>query len=201
MGTFRLPVKSFLRARGVLPITIALVVFELSLPLWAYPAMKVHYDDYFEAVPLAVSCQFIPAGLVAYVTGSTLDELETQAARGLSAYRFAAIAIPFSTATFSLLFSCLVIGEAGTLDTLAPVRAMIGLVGIALAATLLMDRRLAVIIPAAVAIYPLVFDPRTIPLLAFTVNPDPETGWLVPAVLAVLFTGLATRGRQLTHSN
>lgn len=180
MGTWRLRViviAHYLKSRRIGTVLASVVALELSLPLWAGRAFKVTHDMVLRAVPLAVPIQFLIVALLLYVVASEFSRMERVAARPMRAYQlvlWVTIAAPVLGAT---VIASVLIGDSGTLGALAPLKALVGLWGIGLIATTLMDRRVAGIVPIAAIILPMILSPNVMPgvqFWGFVMEPDSE---------------------------
>jgi hypothetical protein len=179
--------RLFLKSRHTVTAILFLVAFEASLANWGAKAFNVRHADEFFAVPLAVPAQFIGAVIVLYATGSAHDELERHSSRAIWVPRTINLAVLILSGGLTLALSCVALGAAGTLDAFAPLRAYLGLVGVGLLTSLILDRHLAGIGAAAFAMFPIIFDPSAVPggsIFGFIVtSPEDPQVWLTPIVL------------------
>jgi hypothetical protein len=179
------------------PATVAVaVIFELSLSVWGSAAVLIRHDPTFmEAVPVAVLAQIVPVMLITYTVSSAHADLEFGAARALWPWRLAGAALAGGATATAAVVPCLVIGQTGTLSRWAPVTGFAGLLGIALLASLIIDRRLAGLFALVPVLAPMATDPNTIPGAAawsFLIPGDGQggtspfvLGWSLAGIIAV----------------
>lgn len=190
-------ISRFIKCRRLILVGVLAILIELSLPLWAGRAFKITHDDYLRAVPIAVPVQFFIVALLLYTVASNFSRMDRLSARRIGVYELAmwtTLAIPVFAAT---LAASLMIGDSGNLGALAPVKALMGLWGIGLIATALIDRRVAGVIPIAGILLPMVLSPAAIPgveFWGFVIEPETSpAAWLTACVLLVLGVASHTR--------
>lgn len=152
-----------LKSRRGMVMAALVVLGELSLPLWAARAFKISHEGYLRAVPIAVPLQFLAVALLLYTVASSFSRMDRLAARPMRLYQlgsWAALAAPVLAATAA---ACLWIGDSGNLGTFAPLKALIGLWGIGLLASAVLDRRVACIVPVVGILLPMVISPAAVP--------------------------------------
>ncbi|RQP09125.1 MAG: hypothetical protein EAS51_12465 [Microbacteriaceae bacterium] len=164
-----------LLSRRLPQILAVVVLIELTLPLWAAPALKITHDGYLSAVPLAVPAQFVVVAILLYTVSSAFHEFERQAARSMRLEQAVLWLITALLVVASTMLASVLIGDTGTLGALAPVKATLGMWGIGLIASAFFDRRLAGIVPAAALLLPAIVSPGLIPgaeIWGFALAPD-----------------------------
>lgn len=152
----------FLLSRRLPHTLLAVVTIELTLPLWAAPALKIAHDGHLRVVPLAVPAQIIIVALLLYTVSSAFHALERQAARSMRIEQAALWLIIAPPVLASTLVASILIGDSGNLGTLAPLKAVIGMWGIGLASSGIIDRRLAGVIPALALVLPALVSPSAL---------------------------------------
>jgi len=169
------------------------IAIELSLVLWGGLAFEVrHGDSFYEAVPIQVPAQIVPAMLLLYGSSSAHQALERQAGRRIAALQLSAVTLGGVVVAAAALVPAYAHPNAGTLNPLAGVSAFVGMYGIGLAASVLIDRRLAGIPSLVPVLAPLTFDPTRIPGHSWWsfVIPGDESRSLNPASLGWLIVGI-----------
>jgi len=195
--------RLFLKSRAVGRCAAFVILFELSVALWGMPALVVRHSLSAYAVPLSVFGQIVPAAAVAFSAGSAHDQLERLSSRPIWMLRLHVIVVLLLLAAAATTVACAVLGSQGTLDALAPLRAVLGLCGAALAFSAVVDRRLAGIVAGLLVLFPLVFDPDASPLgrvLGFVVGEPGWASWSTCLVLAALgMIAVALPPRRVVH--
>lgn len=179
--------KAFLRSRRAVLVVLVVVCLELSLSLWAGRAFKISHLEYHRAVPIAVPIQFLLVAILLYSVGSAFAPMERLASRSMRTQQ-GLIWVAQSVLVFgSLTLACFLIGDTGNVGTFAPVKALVGLWGIGLIASALLDRRVAGVVPVCAVIFPFVLDPGRVPgveVWGFVMEPtDGLVPWITASVL------------------
>ena len=196
--------RLFLLSRRVGWATLVILVFESSLVWWGSPALVVRHSEAYYAVPLAVLTQFFVGFVVASTTSSEFRRTEMLASRPMWSIRVGSMVIVFAALAAVTFFASVLLGPAGTLDTFAPLRAALGLSSVGVIASLFVNRLLAGIVPTAVGMFPVVFDPLRAPggiAIGFTVD-EPARGWWtvgISVVLALVASSVTGRSRWQSH--
>lgn len=188
--------RLYFRSRAWLATVAAAVIFELSLSVWGSAALLVRHEPTFlEAVPVAVLAQIVPVMLITYTVSSAHADLEAAAARALWPWRLASASLAGAVTAAAAVVPCIVIGQTGTLSRWAPATGFAGLLGIALVASLIVDRRLAGLFALVPIVAPLATDPNSIPgatIWSFLIPGDGQGGtspfafgWVAAGIVAV----------------
>lgn len=186
----------FMKSRHLGPILLITIAVELSLPLWAWRAFKVTHDMSVRAVPIAVPAQFLVVALVLYVVASEFRGTERLAARPMRAYQVLLLLVVAVPLLGAATLASTLIGDTGTLGSFGPLKALIGLWGVGLIATTLLDRRVAGVVPIAGIILPMVLNPDVVPgveVWGFALEPDSSlTAWWTSVGLFIVGAGVHT---------
>ncbi len=182
-------ISRFIKSRRLVLVAALAVALELSLPLWAARAFKVSHDAYMSAVPIAVLAQFLVVALLLYTVESRFALMGRLAARNMQVWQLVAwiaLAVPVLIATS---IASVAIGDTGNVGVFAPLKALLGMWGIGLISSALMDRRIAGVIPVIGILLPFILSPVEVPgvqIWGFAFEPDTSFGsWFTAIALLV----------------
>lgn len=160
---------NFLHARNLIPVVLAVLVLQVILALVGARALLFSRPDFLAATSLAALGQFIPVAAALIVYGSQTRDLERLASRPLWPQRLLLHGIVLTVCAGTALLLSHVLGltanEAviGTTGTFAPLRNMLGLLGVGLITAHFLDRRVAAVAPATLVLLPVVVNPGQYP--------------------------------------
>jgi hypothetical protein len=180
---------------------VVVLVFQLSLPFWATAAIKFTHENFFVALPIAVIVQFIPIALIIFTTDSNSAELELLSSRRLYPRRFLVITIASLIGTGSALAAGCALGTPGSLPWTAPASTFAGMLGLALLASLVVDRRLAGLVAIVPIIIPMAIDPSPIPGSKFWSFITPEIDPLENSIIAVSWLAVGILGHTFRRTS
>ncbi|QNE46126.1 hypothetical protein F1C58_03845 [Glaciihabitans sp. INWT7] len=151
---------SYLRSRTFGWTILAVVIIDLLLGAFATPAIVITHGNDVSEIPLLVIFQFLPVAFCLYGLGTSGAGIEATSARRIWILR-CITALTLSSLMIGLsALESLRIGAPGSLGIFAPVRAEIGLIGVGLLSTMILDRRIAGIVPIVFVLLPVVVFPR-----------------------------------------
>ncbi|WP_167143586.1 hypothetical protein [Canibacter zhoujuaniae] len=192
-----------MRSRSFWLIAVTVFLLEFSLIYWGRPAFVMHRDHSAIALPLSVFAQ----SLVGFASAITLTSqnawLEIFTARRLGFNRVIQFLMLSGCVGVALLLVAWLLGAQGSLDAFAPLRAALGIMSIAVIATVLMDYWIAASCGIIFIFIPLIINPKSNLLYAVIafVGADAQYAWwtvgvLFAAAVIVLQTGICCRVKE-----
>lgn len=158
-----------------------------TVPLWAQLALKLSFPGSFTSVPLSLLLVFLPISALVYSVKTGMHDWETQAARNL----FGGALTVFLCQSFVIFPTIVLVAPAAAtqsnLGGMALIRTALGVWGLSLLLSLVLDPRLAGSLSSVAILVPFLVDSSSAPLgeiWGFALAPDAsQMSWVVSGML------------------